>query len=282
MAQTAKIVKADGTVETFDGDKLELSLRRSGAASSTAARIRHTIESSIGGVAPSKEIYRRAFMMLRQETRTAASRYYLRRALLELGPSGHPFEDFMAQMFQKEGWNVEWRKLIQGGCVTHEVDVYATRNGEYLGAELKYHNDPAYKTDIKTALYVKARFDDIWKCDPKKQTCPVTHGMLITNTKFTSQAVQYAECSGLELLGWSYPLVGNLFDRIVASGIYPITTLTSLKKTEKRLLLNKNIATTEQMLEHRDVLRSLSIPPARIGIIVAEARTLTEPFTLGS
>lgn len=275
----AHIVKSDGSVEVFNGEKLESSLRRSGAGTNTAARIRETIERSIGGSGSSQEIYRRAFMMLRQETRTVASRYYLRRALLELGPSGHPFEDFVAQMFEKEGWNVEWRKEIQGRCVTHEVDVYATRNGEFLGAELKYHNDPAYKTDIKTALYVKARFEDIWQCDPTKQKCPVTHGMLITNTKFTSQATQYAECCGLELLGWSYPIRGNLFDRIVASGIYPVTTLTSLKKTEKRLLLEENIATTEQMLAHRDVLRTLSITPERIGTIVAEARALSEPFT---
>ncbi len=275
----AQILKADGTIEAFNPEKLESSLLRSGAGAHTAARIRATVEAAIGGVAPSKEIYRRAFTMLRQETRAAASRYYLRRALLEFGPSGHPFEDFVAKMFEKEGWNVEWRKIIQGGCVPHEVDVYATRNNEFLGAELKYHNDPAYKTDIKIALYVKARFDDIWKCDPTKQTCPVTHGMLITNTKFTSQAVQYAECSGLELLGWSYPLVGNLFDRIVASGIYPITTLTSLKKTEKRLLINKGIVTTEQLMQHRDLLRTISIPPERIGLIAAEARSLIEPFT---
>lgn len=274
----AKIIKADGSVEIFDGDKLELSLRRSGAGAHTAARIRHTIESSIGSVAPSNEIYKRAFTMLRQETRAAASRYYLRRALLEFGPSGHPFEDFIAQMFSKEGWEVEWRKEVRGKCVMHEIDVYAKRNNEFLGAELKYHNDPGYKTDIKIALYVKARFDDVWQCDPKKQTCPITHGMLITNTKFTSQAVQYAECAGLGLLGWSYPYEGNLFDRIVASGIYPITALTTLKKAEKRLLIEQGIVTSEQVRSHRELLRKLSIPPERIGSIIAETQSLNEPI----
>jgi hypothetical protein len=271
---SSTITKVDGTIEAFNGEKLETSLQRAGAGRYAAERIRQTIESSIGSGAGTHEIYKRAFAMLRQDTRAAAARYSLRRALFELGPTGHPFEDFIAQLFEKEGWKVEWRKIIPGKCVSHEVDVYATRGGEYLAAELKYHNDPSYKTDVKVALYVKARFDDIWQCDPGTQSCPVDHGMLITNTKFTSQAIQYATCSGLELLGWSYPYEGNLYDRIVANGLYPITALTLLKKAEKRLLINKGIVTCDQVRQHRELLRELSIPADRIGAIVAETNAL--------
>lgn len=274
-ARTSKIVKADGTVELFSGEKLEDSLRRAGAGTHTAERIRHTIEASMGSTVGTHEIYKRAFTMLRQESRAVAARYYLRRALLEFGPTGHPFEDFVSQMFKKEGWSIETRKLIPGKCVTHEVDVYATRNGEYLAAELKYHNDPGYKTDLKNALYVKARFEDIWQCDPQTQNCPVDNGFLITNTKFTSEAVKYATCSGLQLLGWSYPQEGNLYDRIVATGLYPVTTLTLLKKAEKRLLIDKGIVTCEQVRnEGRGVLRTLNISADRIGAILAETDSL--------
>lgn len=272
-----EIIKADGTIEAFDGTKLEASLRKAGATESTAVRIRRTIESSISAAAESSEIYKRAFQMLRHEARPAAARYSLRRALFEIGPTGHPFEDFVAEIFKKEGWLVEGRKVIPGRCVPHEVDVYASRAGEYLAAELKYHNDPGYKTDVKVALYVKARFDDIWNCDPKtEKTCPVDHGFLVTNTKFTSQAIQYAKCSGLNLLGWSYPNHGGLYDRIVASGLYPITTLTTLKKAEKRLLIDQSIVTSETLTERREALREIGIPPERIGAILAEARTLSE------
>ncbi|MEK7099727.1 MAG: ATPase, partial [Patescibacteria group bacterium] len=135
-----------------------------------------------------------------------------------------------------------------------------------------------YKTDVKVALYVKARFDDIWQCDPKTDnTCPVDSGFLITNTKFTTHAIQYAKCSGLGLLGWSYPHQGNLYDRIVASGIYPITALTTLKKAEKRLLIDKNIVTCEQVANHRELLRELGITPERMGAIIAETKTICEP-----
>ncbi|KND51938.1 MAG: hypothetical protein ABA06_01610 [Parcubacteria bacterium C7867-001] len=272
---TPVIVKADGTVEAFDPAKLESSLRRAGAGDATAKRIRTTIEASMVKGASTKEIYTRAFAMLRHEARPVAARYSLRRALFEFGPSGHPFEDFVAELFKAEGWNVEWRKMIGGKCISHEVDIYATRNGEYLGAELKYHNDPNYKTDVKVALYVKARFDDIWQCDPKvNNKCPVDHGMLITNTKFTSQAVEYARCAGIELLGWSYPLEGNLYDRIVAAGIYPITALTSLRKAEKRMLIDAGIVTCNQLKDRRDELRKLSVTPERVGVIVTESENL--------
>lgn len=273
------IVKADGRTEPFDGTKLEASLRRVGAPDHIARRVRATIEATIAPGAGTKEIYARAFTMLRQSARPLAARYSLRRALFEFGPSGHPFETFVARLFEKEGWKVEWRKLIPGKCVIHEVDVYATRGKEHLAAELKYHNDPEYKTDVKVALYVKARFDDIWQCDPNEaSTCPVDRGFLITNTKFTSQAVQYARCAGIELIGWSYPTEGNLYDRIIAAGLYPVTTLTTLKKAEKRLLVDQGIVTCEDIIKDRAALRALSLPPERIGRIIAESETICSPL----
>jgi len=157
------IVKADGSTEAFVLDRLIQSLIRAGAGPHTAERIATQIESSVAPGSASKEIYSRAFALLRKEGRPIAARYALRRALFEFGPSGHPFEDFVSHLFRADGWNVETRKIMQGKCVAHEVDFYATKGKEYLAAELKYHNDPAYKTDVKVALYVKARFEDIWR-----------------------------------------------------------------------------------------------------------------------
>ena len=276
-----QITKADGTQESFDGAKLEASLRRAGAGVKAAERIRSTIERTLVRGANTEEIYRRAFALLRREERAAAARYSLRRALFEFGPSGHPFEDFVAELFRAEGWGVEWRRTIPGKCIAHEVDVYATRGNEHLAAELKYHNDPNYKTDVKVALYVKARFEDIWQCDPKTTaTCPVDQGYLITNTKFTSAAIQFAHCSGIGLLGWSYPVEGNLYDRIIAAGIYPVTALTTLRKSEKRLLIDQGIVTVGQLEGRRDALRKMFMPLGRMGTVLAEIQSLQEPLTL--
>lgn len=273
-----EITKADGTVEVFDGTKLEASLRRAGASAKIASEIRSAVEGTLVPKMTTHDIYRRAFSLLRKDERSTAVRYSLRRAIFEFGPTGHPFEDFVAELFRKEGWTVEWRKVIPGKCVMHEVDVYATKGNEHLAAELKYHNDPNYKTDVKVALYVKARFDDIWQCDPSvTNTCPVDRGFLITNTKFTETAIQYAKCAGIELIGWSYPSEGNLYDRILSAGIYPVTSLVSLQKSEKRLLIDRGIVTSNQLAEKRDTLRQIAIPADRVEKIIAEIEALANP-----
>ena len=275
--------KADGTEEEFRPDRLTASLQRAGAGEHAAERIAEDITRSLVDGTPSREVYARAFTLLRKEARPVAARYSLRRALLELGPTGHPFEDFIGRLFEKEGWQMKTRQMIRGKCVMHEVDFYASHpeKNEFLAAELKYHNDPGYKTDLKVALYVKARFDDIFACDPVVRACPIDRGMLVTNTKFTTDAVSFSECAGVELLGWSYPLGNGLFERMCRSKIYPVTTLTTLSRSEKRLLIDARVATVDQVLSDRAALAALHISPERIGEIRAEAEgllTLDVPY----
>ncbi|MBU6388312.1 restriction endonuclease [Patescibacteria group bacterium] len=270
------INKADGSTEVFDPARLIMSLERSGAGAHTARRIADTITEMIVPGISSKEIYTRAFALLRKEARPVAARYALRRALLELGPSGHPFEDFISHLYRAEGWQVETRKVIRGECVSHEVDFYASHaeKKEYLAAELKYHNDPSYKTDLKVALYVKSRFDDIFACDQSVRACPINRGILVTNTKFTSEAITYAECAGVELLGWSYPLQENLFMRMSRAAVYPITTLTGISRTEKRLLIEHGVIAVDEIVKDRRQLDLLRLPSSRVGELLAEAEGL--------
>ena len=273
MTMYPVIVKADGSREPFDPIRLAASLQRAGAGAHTAERIAEDVARTIVPGMSSKEVHARAFSLLRRESRPVAARYALRRALLELGPSGHPFEDFISHLYTVLGWQVETRKIIKGKCVSHEVDFYASHpeQNTYLAAELKYHNDPNYKTDLKVALYVKSRFDDIFSCDPKIRACPIDRGILVTNTKFTTEAIAYAECAGVELLGWGYPANDSLFLLMSRAKVYPITALTRLSRTEKRLLIDNGTATVDQITSERRRLDVLRLPPDRIGDILAEA-----------
>lgn len=274
----ATIVKADGTVQTFEPERLLSSLVRAGAGRHAAESITEVVTQSIVPGITSKEVYTRAFALLRKEGRPIAARYALRRALLELGPTGHPFEDLVARLFMAEGWTVETRKMIKGTCVVHETDFYASHpeRNEHIAAELKYHNDPGYKTDLKVALYVKSRFDDIFACDPKVRACPIDRGLLVTNTKFTSDAIAYANCAGVELLGWSYPENDNLFMRMSRVKVYPITTLTGISRSEKRLLMDTGVITVDQILSNRRELDPLRLGPEKVGEIIAEAEGLLD------
>ena len=182
----------------------------------------------------------------------------------------------MSHLYRKEGWQVETRKIIQGKCVPHEVDFYASHPEQnmFLAAELKYHNDPGYKTDLKIALYVKSRFDDIFACDTAVRACPIDRGILVTNTKFTSEAITYAECAGVELLGWGYPADNNLFMRMSRAGVYPITALTSLSHAEKRLLIEHMVIAVDEIIQDRRLLDVLHLSSERVGELLAEAEGL--------
>jgi len=276
MTARPTIIKADGSRQPFDPERLIASLRRAGAGEHTASRITERVAQTLVPDTSSHEVYRRAFALLRKEGRPVAARYALRRALLELGPSGHPFEDFVSHLYRVEGWEVQTRVLMQGRCVTHEVDFYASHPHENvrLAAELKYHNDPSYKTDVKVALYVKSRFEDIFSCDIQGHTCPIDRGILITNTKFSSEAIAYAECAGVELLGWGYPAGENLFVRMNRARVYPVTTLTTLSRAEKRLLIDERIVAVDDVVHNRGVLKTLHFSPERVGELIAEAEGL--------
>lgn len=276
MTTLPVIIKADGSKEEFDPARLVVSLRRAGAGEYAAERITSAITDTVVPGVTSKEIYSRAFALLRKEARPVAARYALRRALLDLGPTGHPFEDFISHLYRAEGWQVETRKIIKGKCVSHEVDFYASHPDQkmYIAAELKYHNDPGYKTDLKVALYVKSRFDDIFACDETVRSCPIDRGLLVTNTKFTSEAITYAECTGVELLGWSYPLNDSLYMRMSRSKIYPITTVTGLSRAEKTILLNRGVIAVDEIVQDRRVLDPLHLDSERVGMLLAEIEGL--------
>ena len=272
MIELPVIVKADGLQQVFSPDRLTTSLRRAGAGEYTAQRITEAITSSLVSGTSSREVYSRAFALLRKEARPVAARYALRRALLELGPTGHPFEDFIGHLYRAEGWIVETRKIIKGKCVSHEIDIYASHPSEntFIAAELKYHNDPGAKSDVKVALYAKSRFDDIFNCDPATRECPVDRGILITNTKFSSDAIAYAECAGVELLGWSYPQGNDLFIRLTRAGVYPVTTLTELSHAEKKILFERGITTVRQIKGDTRALDPLHLSAQRVGEVRAE------------
>jgi len=157
------ITKADGNRVPFDATKLYTSLHRIGANKETADHIVNQIEKELVSGMSTTQIYKRAFSLLRKEERPSAARYSMKRAVLALGPSGFPFEKFVAEIFKERGFAAIVGEMVQGSCAKHEVDMVAQKNATHIGAELKFHNRLGTKSDLKDALYVSARFEDIKK-----------------------------------------------------------------------------------------------------------------------
>jgi hypothetical protein len=267
------IAKSDGTVEPFDERKLVASLKRAGAEPEVAEQIARDITPLLRPGATTGEIYRHAFARLRDHRRSAAARYSLKRAVLDFGPSGFPFEAYLAKLFEAEGWHTKVDQIVQGRCVEHEVDVVMTKGDERVYVEAKFHNTAGFKTDLKTVLYVMARVEDLNAREPGHPS----RGLVVTNTKFTSLALQYASCRGLELLGWEYPADGNLHDRIEKARLYPVTALTSLSKRDKLNLLSQRVVLCSAITDDTRALAIAGIDGKKAGEVLAEAAGLCVP-----
>jgi hypothetical protein len=270
------ITKADGTSEYFKVEKLRRSLRRAGAGPDEVNDIVRQIMTEVYDGIQTQEIYRRAFTLLRQSELPTAARYSLRRALFGLGPTGFPFERYLARIFTAEGYNTKTGLVIQGHCAPHEIDIAAYNETHSFVGEAKFHARPGIKTDLQVAMYSYARLLDLR--DSKvcnEDICGIKEFWLITNTKFTSTAEDYANCVGLKMLSWDYPRHSNLHDLIQKTHIYPITVIQSLSPTQIATLIGRDAIVCNDIVDNPGVLRHLHISPKKQERVLAEAQAIT-------
>ncbi len=268
------ITKANGEREPFYPEKLYRSLVQSGADEKIADKITSGIASSLKNGDKTRDIYHKAFEKLRSLETPTAARYSVKHALLELGPSGFPFEDFLAEIYRGLGYTATTRVVVQGRCVEHELDVLAVRGDERLAAEAKYHHRSGIKSDIKVALYVNSRFEDIAAQSGKGSTNDYTDRLIITNTKFTKQVEVYSACVGLQIISWDYPAKGNLRELIEETGVHPVSCLTTLSKANKYKLMESGVVLCRQVYNNMDVLEELGLSKNEIEKIIVEINSL--------
>jgi len=270
------VTKASGEKEPYDESKLRASLANAGAQKELINEISQSITEILYEGIATKKIYREAFRQLKSASQKSAGRYKLKEAILELGPTGFPFEKFVAELLRQMGYQTEVGVTVQGDCVTHEVDVLATKGNEYFMIECKFHNRKENTCNVKVPLYIQSRFLDLKKNlsslpghEYKKHI-----GWIVTNTRFTIDAVQYGECVGLKLLSWDYPLKNGLKDLITRIGLHPVTSLSSINKKEKEMLLEMDVIFCTQLNENPDHLSKIGMDNRKAGRVLKEVTAI--------
>jgi len=280
MSQPLSVTKSDGTKELFEEEKLASSLKRVGATTEAIDEITEEIEHEMWDGMPTSDIYTRAFVLLRKHHHPTAIKYSLRRALFDLGPDGFPFERFVARIFKLWGYEAVTDQTLMGTCVEHEIDVVAWKGEELSMVEAKFHNELGLKSDLKVALYVKARFDDlsdnVYDFGGKTRKLSPQGRWLVTNTKFTDVAIKYGECKSLKMIGWNYPANGNLHQIMEQNGLHPITCLNSLSRLEKKNLIGQNVLTCIDVIGKPDVLKQVGVRPETVEKVLTEAQFIVE------
>ena len=235
------ITKASGEKAPFQIEKVRRSLERSGANKILVEEIIQYIEKAVYDGMTTKKIYQMAFKMLKGKSRVSASKYKLKKAIMELGPTGYPFEKFVGKILEHEGFQAEVGVIVQGHCVQHEVDVAAIKDNKHYMIECKYHSD-------------QGRF-----CNVKR---------------FTTDAIQFGTCMGLGLVSWDYPKDNSLKYRIDKSGLHPLTALTTLTKAEKTKLLDTGIVLCKELHEKPELLKEIGINKQRHKKILEDSEAL--------
>jgi len=272
-----KIVKHSGCIVDFNRDKLKSSLLKSGANKTVVDNVLQTIEKQIYEGISTKQIYKLAFALLKKISNSNAARYNLRAAIQLLGPAGFFFEKFIARLFISEDYLAQTNLFLSGKCVGHEIDIAIMKKDCVEMVECKFHAGKDANSDVKVPMYILSRFNDlkdrghlIYTKNDKISGC-----WIVTNNRFTSDAIAFAKCSGLKLLSWDYPEKNSLSKKIDEKQLYPITCLTTLTIAEKDKLMVLDIILVNEIIgKNIEILENIGLSPNRIKNVLKEASEL--------
>lgn len=260
------VIKANGEKEPFSEEKLRASIKRAGLPLNIQDKVIKHVESKLYENIPTAEVYKHLTEYLQEDQPHFKAKYSLKQAIMELGPTGYPFEDFVSEVLKAKGYTTEVRSILTGKCVSHEIDVIAEKaNSEKLMIEAKFHNASGIRTDVHVSLYTKARFDDL------KEKYKFDRAWIFTNTKITPDALTYALCASMGVVSWSYPQNESLRDLIEEFKLYPITMLTSLSQPQRQMLLDNHIVLVKNICKNKDSLDVLGVQEDKRNSIIKEA-----------
>ncbi len=162
------VIKADNRRERFNKNKIINSLLKIGLEENKAQEIAQQAKEELKGKITTDEIFNFVASKLESYNLLYAGKYNLRRAIMNLGPTGYPFEKYIAKVLDTYNFSTKTNQVLNGKCVIHEIDVLAHKNNDFYFIECKYHNTTGAKSDVKVPLYIHSRFLDL-KANLKKK-----------------------------------------------------------------------------------------------------------------
>lgn len=239
-----EVIKQDGEIEPLQVEKLQNTVARVGGSHQLAETVVKDVVADLPTRVTTRELYQRLFQRLRQEHPAYSLRLNLKQAIAALGPTGFPFEQFIAKVLERAGYRTQTNLMLSGKCVEHEVDVWAIREGHEFLFECKFHQQADKKSNIQAALYSYARVLDLNDHEGRRRYVPG----LITNTKLSLDAIHYGECQAMRLIAWGYPFDDSLERLVEQTKSYPVTTLIALTRQACIRLVSEKIVLVQDLL----------------------------------
>ena len=266
------VIKFNGEEEPFSTEKIYQSALRVGASLKLAEEISRKIEKQSYSGIKTSEIFNQVKKALHQEIPHSALRFNLKKAIRKLGPTGFPFEKYIGEILLSQGYQVKINQNIPGFCCEYEIDFTAQKDSFIYIGECKYRNLFDGKVHSKDALANYARFLDISKGSFFKNS--KLKSLLVTNTKFTSRAIAYSQCVGVDLLGWKYPRDKGLEYLIEGQKLYPITILPDLNKYLAEVFVANGIMLVKDLLDKDRIVKLTNLPEKKLNLLLKQAQLL--------
>ena len=264
------VTKASGEIQPFSEEKLRILIKRAVIPQMLHDQVINHIKSKLYDNIATSEIYRHVTEFLDSSPHPhSRAKYGLKQAIMDLGPTGFPFEDYVSEILKAEGYETQVRQILSGKCISHEIDVIGTRDGIKSMIECKFHNAPGIKCHVHVSLYTKARFDDV------RDGNNFNDAWVVTNTKLTAEALNYANCSNMKIIGWDYPNGKSLRDLIEKHKLHPITTLSNISNAQKKILAQNHIVLAKDICKNPSYLDILHLPTNQKNTIVSQCQFIS-------
>jgi hypothetical protein len=248
------VVKADGRKEEFSLDKIVQTCLRAGVDRQQSEEIARKVQHNFSEGATTHLIYR--FIIDEIDKLGDASVLLLRESVANLDPVS--FEQYITRVLEMHGYQCRWNVNILGRFVEHQVDILAYKEKNFI-VECKRHYNPHRFTGLGIVLQVEARLEDI-RMGKKKgnNNFEIDEAWIITNTKFSDHAKQYAKGIGVRLTGWKYEEPYSLDRLIEDKKAYPVTILKA-DPNVIRQLLKRNIFTVPDLVKEQPQVDNIDI-----------------------
>jgi len=278
MGRIINIIKSTGEKEPLSLEKLLRTLKRAGAGENLANQIAQDIKNKAWSGITTSEVYKMAMRQLRKAHPAMAARYSLRNAIFRLGPAGFEFEKYTVLLLRKYGYKAVLPEILQGKCITHEVDILAEHNGKKMMMECKLRQSTEFFVTIKDTMSTWARFMDLVDASAMGRGPRLDEAWIVTNSKFSYDSLQFGLCKGMGMLSWNTPTEKPLPAWIDEKKLYPITILQNLKGQHLEAFGRAEILVLEDLVKFNlsELSKAVRLPQKYIAPVLEEAKEILE------
>jgi hypothetical protein len=256
------VKKADGSLQLFDGEKVVRTCLRMGAERQVAYEVAEKVERRLYDGIPTAVILRMIFQFMRRRKPGVGNLFDLRKGL-SLMSSKPEFEVFVRVVLRRNGFEVSPNQVLKGKCVEHEVDGIARKNGVTYFVEAKHHVRYHAPTGLDESRIARAVLEDVVEGFALgKSSFKIDRAMIVTNTRFSEEAVQYGRCRDILQIGWSSPVNRGLQDLVEGVNVLPLSCVRGLGVDARLKLAESGIVLFEQVMSENaeELARKTGLP----------------------